>query len=183
MQMLPFDPSQSQRNPSKPDFPCLDRGLVCDRYNSLRYVLLHRNGSRLPWHQWLSLQVYVGTISLRLLLELGIGLDSADELLSRSGKGNVLDSEVDALLDITVLDLLVDDNTDGALGDVVDDSGLSVVNLVGHTVDCQPLPLPNPYAIFPAIVSQICADVGSTNPFWTAPFALISTMSPTLHIC
>jgi len=107
----------------------------------------------------------VGTISLRLLLELGIGLDSADELLSRSGKGNVLDSEVDALLDITVLDLLVDDNTDGALGDVVDDSGLSVVNLVGHTVDCQPLPLPNPYAIFPAIVSQICADVGSTNPF------------------
>jgi len=37
--------------------------------------------------------------------------------------------------DIKVLDL-VDENTDGALGNVVDDSGLSVVNFVGQTVDC-----------------------------------------------
>lgn len=46
----------------------------------------------------------------------------------------MLDAQVDALLDITVLDLLVDDNSDGALGNVVHNTGLSVVNLVWHTI-------------------------------------------------
>lgn len=41
----------------------------------------------------------------------------------------MLDSEVDSLLDVSVLDLLVDDDTDCALGDIVDNSGLSVVDL------------------------------------------------------
>ena len=49
----------------------------------------------------------------------------------------MLDSEVDALLDVAVLDFLVDDDTDCALRDVVDDSSLSVVNLVWHTVESQ----------------------------------------------
>jgi hypothetical protein len=49
----------------------------------------------------------------------------------------VLDSEVDPLFDITVLHLLVDDDADGALCDVVDDTRLSVVDLVWHTVDGQ----------------------------------------------
>lgn len=71
----------------------------------------------------------VCTIGLRLLLQLGVPLDTADELLSGSGQGNVLDAEVDALLDVTVLDLLVDDDTNCALCDIVDDSSLSVVDL------------------------------------------------------
>lgn len=46
----------------------------------------------------------------------------------------MLDAQVNALLDVTVLDLLVDDNSDGALGNVVHNTGLSVVNLVRHTI-------------------------------------------------
>ena len=48
----------------------LDGGFVCDRYDGLWYIVLERNGSRLPWHRWLSLQVDVGALSLRLLLRL-----------------------------------------------------------------------------------------------------------------
>ena len=49
----------------------------------------------------------------------------------------MLDSEVDSFLDVTVLNLLIDDDTDGALRDVVDDTGFAVVDLVWHTVDGQ----------------------------------------------
>lgn len=71
----------------------------------------------------------VCTIGLRLLLQLGVPLDTADELLSGPGQGNVLDTEVNTLLDVAVLDLLVDDDTDCALRNIVDDSSLSVVDL------------------------------------------------------
>jgi hypothetical protein len=107
-----------------PQIESLNGGLVCDRNDSFWYVVLHRNSPGLSWHQRLSLQVNVGPIRLRLLLQLGVLLHSADELLSRSGQGDVLDTEVDSLLDVSVLDLLVDDDTDCALCDVVNDSGL-----------------------------------------------------------
>ena len=76
-------------------------------------------------------------LSLRLLLQLSISLDSTNELLSRSRKRHVLDSEVDALLDVPVLDLLVYDNTDCALCDVVDNTGLAMIDLMRHTTDDQ----------------------------------------------
>ncbi len=74
-----------QRTPSKPsksNIEHLDGGLVCDRHNGLWYIVLHRNGPRLSGHQRLSLQVNVGTIGLRLLLQLGVCLDSANKLFS-----------------------------------------------------------------------------------------------------
>lgn len=64
----------------------------------------------------------------------------------------MLDSEVDTLFDITMLHLFIDDNTDGALRDVIDNTGLAVVDLVWHTVGCQ---FPFPIAPILSIVIEI----------------------------
>lgn len=123
----------AQLTTSKPSHS-LDGGGVLDWNNGLWNVILHRDGAGLTWHQWLALQVDVGSVDLGLGLEGSVGLDTADELLAGAGEGDVLNAEVDALLDVAVLDLLVDDDTDGGLGNVVDDTSLSVVNLVWHTM-------------------------------------------------
>lgn len=49
----------------------------------------------------------------------------------------MLNSEVDSLLDVSVFDLLVDDDTDCALCDIVDDASLSVVDLGGISTPSQ----------------------------------------------
>jgi len=46
----------------------------------------------------------------------------------------VLDPNVDTLLDVAVSDFLVDDNTNGGTGDVVNYSGLAVIDFVGHAL-------------------------------------------------
>lgn len=85
----------------------------------------------------LSLDLHSHTVGSGLLFGLGVGLDSLDEVLTRSRGLDVLDSDVDALLDVAVLDLFVDDDADGALGDVVDDTSLAVVDLEGHAIQQQ----------------------------------------------
>jgi len=47
---------------------------------------------------------------------------------------DVLNSDVDSLCQNPVLDTLVENDTDGSTGDVKDTSGLTVVDLVWHTL-------------------------------------------------
>lgn len=49
----------------------------------------------------------------------------------------MLDSKVDALLNVPVLDLLVDNHSNRALCDIVDNTCLSVIHLVWHTESSQ----------------------------------------------
>lgn len=85
----------------------------------------------------LALQVQVNTLLTGLALLLGVLLDTADEVLAGAGMLDVLDADVDALLDVAVVDNLVQEDTDGGLGHVVDDTGLTVEDLVGHTMKSQ----------------------------------------------
>ena len=111
----------------------LDRSLVGKRSDGLRRVVGERQCVSLTGSSGLTLDLDDGAVGLGLTLSLGVSLDSLEEVLTRSGLRDVLDSDVDSLLDVSVLDLLVDDDTDSRLGDVVDDTSLSVVDLEGHT--------------------------------------------------
>lgn len=110
----------------------LDVGVVRDGGDGLSGNTL--DNVALTGHGRLSLQVEVDALLLGLALLGGVLLDTLDEVLTGAGVLDVLDADVDALLNVAVADNLVDDDTDGRLGHVVDDTSLTVVDLVGHTV-------------------------------------------------
>lgn len=112
----------------------LDVGVVGDGDNGLRNVAGGGDEVTLTGANSLALQVDVDTLLLGLTLLDGVLLNTVDELLAGAGVLDVLDADVDALLDVAVVDTLVQEDTDGGLGDVVDNAGLAVVDLVGHTV-------------------------------------------------
>lgn len=113
----------------------LDVCIVRNGRNGLRHVVLRADCPGLPWPSGLSLQVDMDTLLLRRALLDSVLLYSLDELLPRARVLDVLDAGVNALLHVAVVDTLVDDDTNGGLGDVVDDTGFTVVDLVGHTVE------------------------------------------------
>lgn len=112
----------------------LNVGVVGDGSDALGLVVLGADGAGLAGLVGLALKEDGGALLLGLALLLGVGLDADDELLTRAGEADVLDTEVDALLDVAVADLLVDDDTDGGLGHVVDDTSLAVEVLVAGYV-------------------------------------------------
>jgi hypothetical protein len=88
----------------------------------------------IPGLEGLTLQVNVDALLLRESPLGSVLLDAVHEFLTALGVLDVLDANVHALLEVSVADTLVDDDTKGGLGDVVDDTGLSVIDLVGHAI-------------------------------------------------
>jgi len=76
----------------------------------------------------------MGVVGLVLLPDLLVLVDSVDEAQSALGVLDVLDSKVDSLWQDIASHSLVDDHTDGVLGDVVDSTSLTVVDLVWHAL-------------------------------------------------
>lgn len=76
-----------------------------------------------------SLSLGLGGLALNVVITA-----AGEESVARGGLLKVLNADVDLLLDNTGVDTLVQHNTDGTGGDVPDNTGLSVVVLVGHTL-------------------------------------------------
>ena len=81
-----------------------------------------------------TLGVHALTLGLGISFEGIVGADTVAESLTGFRLADVLNTHVDALGDDSVSDFLVDDDTDGMLGNIEDFAGLAVVELVWNTL-------------------------------------------------
>lgn len=95
----------------------------------------------------MTLEEDVGAVGLGLSLLPGVLLDALNEGETALGVVDVLNADVDTLLDVAVANGLVDDYAESGLGDVVNDTSLAVVPLIGKTVKKES----QPNVFFPAI--------------------------------
>ena len=101
----------------QPHFPftthtTLNRRLVRNWRDTLRVVVLRGDCPCFPGHRGLALQMHVYTLGLRLLHLPGVLLNTRQEVFTRAGQADVLDADVNALLDVAIADLLVEDDAD-----------------------------------------------------------------------
>ena len=99
----------------------------------MRNVTFGRDNSGTSWHSWLSLQDNFFTFFFSFFLSLSVGFNSVQEFLSTSGVFDMFNSQVNSLFNVSVTDNLVDNNTNGRFGDVVNNTGFTVVVFVWHT--------------------------------------------------
>ena len=89
---------------------------------------------------WLNVRALdIDSLSSRLSVSLCliVGTHASLESLSAGGHADVLDANVNALGQDSVFNAFIDDDTEGVLSDVEDSTGLTVVELGGHTsMDC-----------------------------------------------
>jgi hypothetical protein len=58
--------------------------------------------------------------------------DALQEVLTTLAWGDMLNTDIDALLHVSMANSLVDDDAKGSLGDIKDDARLAMVEFVGH---------------------------------------------------
>jgi len=86
------------------------------------------------WKSRDSLELHSLSGLLRLYMRIVIPLNAVQELLSAFRVSDVLDTDVDSLFNVTIADNFVDDDANGVWGDIVDNTGATVVVLVRHTL-------------------------------------------------
>jgi hypothetical protein len=105
----------------------LDKSLISNRGDGLGEVVLGGDVAGFTGLDRKSLQDNLDTSLGSFLALASVLLDAVQEFLTALGVLDVLNTDVDALLKVTVANTLVDDDTDGRLGDVVNDTGTTEI--------------------------------------------------------
>lgn len=113
----------------------LKKNFVGDGGDKDRLVVLGRDKVSGDGH--LRGALHDGNLLSTLLGSLGggrVGASSCKEILLASARLHMFNTNIDALLHIAATYLLVDDDTEGTGGNIEDDTGLSMVEAVGHSL-------------------------------------------------
>jgi len=105
----------------------LELDVLCNSKNEPTFI----SGTSFSFTPHLPQSSQLTSLLLGLPLLGSVANNSVQELLPALGVLDVLYPQVDTLLHVSTVDDLVADDTDSSGGDVVDDTGLSVVELVG----------------------------------------------------
>lgn len=107
--------------------------IVWQWIKSLDFVILCINGASSPWHLRLAFELDKFSLLAGLSALAGVLLDALKKVLATFAVADMLNTQINALLDIAVPNNLVDNNADASLCHIKHDTGPSVIVLVRHT--------------------------------------------------